>query len=389
MHLLDASMLWGSAGGIRRVLDAKHRWLPHFGWQHTMLAPGSQRDGGIDVASLPLPASDGYRVVWRRAAAAQAIERLRPDVVEVADPYTMAWAARDAARCLQVPAVAYCHSHLPTLAARLTGSHGGTLSRYAERAARHYLLRLYSGFDLVLAPSRWVADDLRAHGLTQVEHQPLGVDCRQFTPLRRDPAWRERWLRHHGLDAQTRVLLYVGRFAAEKNLGLLASAVALLGPGHVLVAVGSGPQPPCGERVLVLPVEARPAQLARLVASCDVFVHAGDRETFGLAALEAMACGTPLVTSSRCGLGELVRDVGLTLRSAQPRIWAEAIIEQIHCPSDAGRRTGLQRAREHDWPQLIAPWLERYRVLVEGQRASRSTAPQRPAVPSSSAVVVP
>jgi alpha-1,6-mannosyltransferase len=386
MHLLDASMWWGSAGGIRRVLDAKHHWLPSFGWHHTLLAPGAHGDGGVEVPSLPLPSSGGYRVMWRRAAAVNAIERLQPDVIEVADAFTMAWAALDAARRLQVPAVAYCHSHLPTMAARLCS---GALSRWSERAARDYLLRLYARFDLVLAPSRWVAADLRAHGLAQVEHQPLGVDCTQFLPARRDLAWRERWLRAQGVDAQTRVLLYVGRFAAEKNLGLLSDAVALLGPGYLLVAVGNGPRPPRGERVLVLPVEKRPAHLARLIASSDVVVHAGDRETFGLAALEAMACGTPLVTSSRCGIGELVRDVGLTLGSAQPRVWAEAIIEQIHCPSESGRQAGLRRARAHDWPRLLAPWLERYRVLADARRAGRSTAAQRPAVPASSAVALP
>jgi alpha-1,6-mannosyltransferase len=386
MHLLDASMWWGSAGGIRRVLDAKHRWLPSFGWQHTLLAPGAYGEGGVDVPSLPLPASGGYRVVWRRAAAAQAIERLQPDVIEVADAATMAWAALDAARRLQVPAVAYCHSHLPTMAARLCG---GALSRWAERAARDYLLRLYAHFDLVLAPSRWVADDLRAHGLPHVEQQPLGVDCMQFTPARRDLAWRERWLRAHGFDAQTRVLLYVGRFAPEKNLGLLADAVALLGPGHLLVALGSGPRPPRGAHVRVLPVEKRPAHLARMIASSDVFVHAGDRETFGLAALEAMACGTPLVTSARCGHGELVHGVGLTLGSAQPRVWAEAIIEQIHCPSETGRQTGLQRAREHEWSHLIGPWLERYRLQVDARRGARSTTMPRSGLPASSAVALP
>jgi len=384
MHLLDASMLWGSAGGIRRVLQAKQHWLPSFGWRHTLLAPDARSDGAVDIASLPLPGSGGYRVVWRRGAAVKALERLQPDVIEVADPYTMAWAGLDAARRLQVPVVAYCHSHLPTLAALLAGGNGHALSRWAERAARAYLQRLYGHFDHVLAPSRWVAEDLRAHGLAHVEYQPLGVDRTQFAPVRRDMRWRERWLRGHGLDARSHLLLYVGRFAPEKNLDLLARAVGLLGPGHVLVALGSGPRPPRGDQVLVLPAEKRPAKLARIMASSDVFVHAGDRETFGLAALEAMACGTPLVTSARCGLGELVRGVGTTLGSAQPRVWAEAMVEQIHCPSESARKAGLQRARAHDWPRLIAPWLERYRVQVEARRGHRPApvpaAVERPSV---------
>ena len=58
----------------------------------------------------------------------------------------------------------------------------------------------------------------------------------------------------------------------------------------------------------MLPFIAEPMQLARVLASADAFVHAGDQETFGLSVLEAMACGTPVVVRAAEGLGELVDD---------------------------------------------------------------------------------
>ena len=57
----------------------------------------------------------------------------------------------------------------------------------------------------------------------------------------------------------------------------------------MLLACGAGPRPPSGDRVLVHPFVADPMALARILASADAFVHAGDQETFGLSVLEAMA----------------------------------------------------------------------------------------------------
>jgi alpha-1,6-mannosyltransferase len=366
-HLLDAAMLWGPSGGVRRVLEAKHRWLAPLGWMHSVLAPGQATPDAIDCGGWRLPLSGGYRVVLSPRRAQRTIEHLAPDLIEVADPYTLAYAALDAAHRLRVPAVAYCHAHLPSLAARLCGG-SGALSVCAERAARAHLLRLYERFDQVLAPSRWVVDDLRASGLRTVGQQALGVDATQFSPQQRDLRWRRAWLRTLGIDPRDRLLLYVGRFAAEKNLGLLTEAVRLLGPGHVLVALGSGPRPPHGERVHVVPPETEARQLARALASCDVFVHAGDRETFGLAALEAMACGVPLVVSAHCGLGELAQGVGVTLATRDPRVWAEAIDAQLDRPRLDGIAAGLARAQAHHWPRVLAPWLLRYRRLGSTHR---------------------
>jgi alpha-1,6-mannosyltransferase len=373
-HLLDAAMLWGPSGGVRRVLDAKSEWLARLGWRHSVLAPGAVTPGTIDCGGWPLPRSGGYRVVLTPQRAQRAIEARAPDLIEVADPYTLAYAALQAARTLHIPAVAYCHSHLPSLAARLTGG-AGRLSAWAERTARAHLLRLYERFDHVLAPSRWVVEELRACGLRSVWQQPLGVDARRFSPLHRDLRWRRMWLRSLGVDPRDRLLLYVGRFAVEKNLGTLAEAVRLLGPGHTLVALGSGPRPPRGERVRVVPPLTDSLQLARLLASGDVFVHAGDGETFGLAALEAMASGVPLVVSGQRGLGEQAHGEGLTLPTRDAPTWAEAIDAQLHSPHRAGIAAGLARAQEHHWPCVLAPWLQRYRQRVEACRHRAVVAP--------------
>ena len=386
LHLLDASMFWGPTGGVRQVLMTKHRLLGAHGWRHTILAPGVAGSGFIDCGGLPLPRSGGYRLVVDRPRAERLIEAARPDIVEAADPYVLASATLRASARLGIPAVAFCHSNLPQVAARWLGGVDGTATRrgrWAADAARRYLVNLYRRFDLVLAPSLGLAEALRDGGLRNVRHQPLGVDCTVFSPAAADPQWRERLCQRHGLPRATSLLVYTGRFAPEKNLPLLTQAMARLGPGHALLAVGSGPAPPQGPQVIVLPTETDRGHLARLLASCDAYVHAGDQETFGLGVLEAMACGTPVVVNAAAGLGELARDAGTLVAGRDPQRWAEAIRTTLN--EDLSRRTtaALARARGHDWPPIIEQLSQRYHWLLHGTARSPRDEPRAGGRPAS------
>jgi len=342
------------------VLDTKRRYLQGLGWRHTLMAPGAQGPGRIDCGGLRLPASGGYRFVVRRAQAARMMAEARPDLIEAADPYTLGWSVLDAAARLNVPAVAFCHSNLPALAARLAGGTPLTVrGRAADHGARRYLKALYARYALLLAPSDWMTRQLHEWGLPRARHQPLGVDCATFHPRAPDPLWRRRLEQSLQVPAGTRLLVYVGRFGPEKNLGVLAAAVHRLGAGHMLLAVGAGPCPPKGDRVRLLPPEHDRPRLARLLAGCDAFVHAGDQETFGLAALEAMACGTPVVVAQAGGLGELAQGVGITVHGRHAAAWAEGIAASLE---DAGRPppAALLRAQAHDWPRVLAVLRKRY-----------------------------
>lgn len=375
-HLLDASMFWNGAGGVRRVLSARHERLGPLGWRHSVLAPGAQGDGLHDCGGLPLPRSGGYRVVLGTGQAQRQMQQLAPDLIESADPYALGWAALAAAERLRVPALACCHSDLPALAARLVGGPRGTSTwrgQQAQRWARRYLVNLYRHFDAVLAPSHGLAERLRAWGVPRVEVQPLGVDCAVFNPQAHDVAWRGRLLRAHDLAPTTRLFVYTGRFAVEKHLDLLVDAVRLLGPGHVLLAVGEGPRLPRDVQVIRMHAIADARRLARAVASSDVYVHAGDQESFGLGALEAMACGTPVVVAGSGGLAELVGDAGLQVAHARPAAWAEAMQASLGHGNAVQRRAALHRARQHDWPLVIAQMARRYTALLQRSAATVPT----------------
>ncbi len=379
-------MFWSpSGGGVRRYLQTKHGWLGRQpGWRHSLavpLSPGGVVEAGwLRLPSLPLPGSGGYRLPLRRGAMARLLAGSGPDLIEAGDPYRVAWAALDAARRRGVPAVAYCHSNLELMARMAAGRR---LAPLAGRAARLYVRHLYRRFDLVLAPSRSMAVHLADWGVSRVARQPLGVDTAVFHPSRASAGWRAA----HGIEASTRLVVYAGRFAPEKHLDVLAEAVRRLGGRYLLLAIGAGPAPPpCGDRVRRLPFVAGSEVLAAALASADAFVHAGDQETFGLAALEAMACGTPVVARSAEGLAELVDDsVGAAVHAGTPAAFAEA----IHAVCDdaverraARRLAAREHAEAHDWEHVLPGLLGHYRRLLDragSPAAAPSAAAQRAA----------
>jgi alpha-1,6-mannosyltransferase len=369
-HLVDATMFWSpTGGGVRRYLQAKHAWLVRYaGWRHTIAAPMADQPGMAELPAMALPGSGGYRLPIRRRALARALQGLQPNLIEVGDPYRLSWAALDAAHALHIPAVAFCHSNLELLAASLVGKR---LAGAAARAASGYLRRVYRNFDLVLAPSEAMRLRLLDSGIDRVVCQPLGVDTQLFHPGRSSAQWRNQL----GMPPATRLLVYAGRFAPEKRLDVLVEAVRQLGAPYVLLAIGAGPTPPSGERVIVHRHESDPMLLARALASADVLVHAGDQETFGLAALEAMACGTPVVARAAEGLAELVDDsVGAAVHDDRPQSYALAISGVFQNDRTGPSRRARERAEAYDWMQMLPLLLMRYRQLLQGSPAGRTAA---------------
>jgi alpha-1,6-mannosyltransferase len=227
--------------------------------------------------------------------------------------------------------------------------------------ARRYAAHLYAQFDLVLAPSRAMLAHLHDWGVSQARHQPLGVDTAVFTPQRRSTHWRASL----GLPADARLLVYTGRFAPEKNLPTLVAATERLGAPHWLIAVGAGAQAPRGARVIALAPIRDPATLGSLLASADVFVHAGAQETFGLAALEALACGLPVVARAAEGLAELVdANVGRGVASDTATAFAEAIADVLARDPQPLRDAARERALAHDWELVVPALCRHYRQLL-------------------------
>jgi len=300
MHLLDATMLYAPAsGGVARYLQEKRDWLRrHTAVRHTLLVPGPREgagDRGETYIRTWLVLSSGYRWPMGGPSWTRAIVAKRPDLIEIGDTGPVGWAALRAARMLDVPLIAFCHSDVVRIA-------GERLHRSAAAAVKQYVRMLYGRCDLVIAPSAYTRDRLARWGIARTAVRPLGVDLRTFTPRARDGSLR----RDFGLARSTRVLAYAGRFAPEKNLDVLLDAFRKLGPRYQLLLVGTGAPIRAQANVTVIPFLHSSAELARVLASCDAFVHAGDQETFGLILLEAMASGRAVIAPDAGAAPEIV-----------------------------------------------------------------------------------
>ena len=360
-HLLDITMFWSPrSGGVARYLRSKRNWLAaNSQWRHTIMAPGPETAETSRVAAIPLPFSGGYRFPLRRAAIARAIARQRPDLIEVGDPYRCAWAALDAGQRLGVPVAAFYHSNVDALSQHF-------LPRAVHGLVRQYLRHLYRRFDTVFAPSHWAADALRDLGLDNIVLQSHGVDCDVFHPRQHAAAWRQEL----GYAPSDIVLIYTGRFASEKSLDRLTAAVDRLGAPYQLVAIGDGPRPPRGARLRVLPYQPDATALARALASADIFVHAGDQETFGLAALEALACGTPVIARACAGLTDLI-DGRAAIGVERDDVGAFADAIAAVAPTAATlREEARRRALEFDANLAFSRLLNRYTALCFSARPS-------------------
>ena len=361
MHLADITMFYAAeGGGVSTYLNAKSDWLHQRGATHTILSPNVDSAGNlVSLPWLPVPGLHGYKWPWTVGMCARILRQLAPDLVEAGDAGPCAYAALRVARSLGIPAVAFYHSDTPRLLLRRLGP-------IAEHGCERYLSTLYSRFDLVLAPSRLMVQRLAAMGVEGAVHQTLGIDSRTFTPARRDPGLRAEL----NLPPDARLLVYAGRFTPEKRLDIVCAALARLGPPYYLLLIGDGPSPPPpGERIVHRDFMHDRAELARILASCDLLVHAGDSETFGLIALEAMSCGLPVVCTGG-GIAELVTP-GTGVRAEPDNVESfAAAIESVYGMERAALAANARRkaVEQHDWEVVLPQMMNRYERLLAPMR---------------------
>jgi alpha-1,6-mannosyltransferase len=307
----DLTQSWSEVGGgVRTYLLHKRRHIlestPH---SHLMIIPGTQdsvveqeRAITVTVASRHVPGSPHYRLMLRNGAVRRALERFRPDLIECQDAYNLPWAAiAHRRRYPDTALIAAYMTDFPTVyverpLSRFVGrSIGGLLGRVCYA----YCGALYCRFDSVFALSEnGGAAKLRGLGMGPVEVVPLGVEVGEFGPSRRDPRLRSSM----GLGEHQPLLIYVGRLDGEKKPDVVVEAFRRLPEalGARLALLGEGPLraeiEALGDKRIVMPgyVKTR-AELARWLASADVYVSAMADETFGISIIEAQASGLPVV----------------------------------------------------------------------------------------------
>jgi alpha-1,6-mannosyltransferase len=351
-------------GGVRTYVERKLAAAPAAGHELIVLAPGredmvEERRPGARIewlASPRFPLDRRYGYFADTAQLHAALDRLRPDVIEVSSPWrspSMVAEWSGAARRVLVmhadPLSAYPYRWFGGLADR------ETIDKSFAWFWRH-LRRLDRQFDAVVSASPSLSERLSGGGLDRVVTNPMGVDPGIFAPDLRDPALRTRLLERCGLPAGGTLLIGVGRHAPEKRWPMVIDAVTAAGRDHPvgLVLIGEGRdsarlQRQIGDNPhihLLSPIADRPT-LARLLASGDALIHGCEAETFCMVAAEARASGLPLIAPDAGGAGDQARaSGGLTYRAGSSSSAAHAIRRFVRAPARP-ERTPVRTMDEH------------------------------------------
>ncbi|MFF0429818.1 glycosyltransferase [Streptomyces sp. NPDC004520] len=358
-----ANFVTPTSGGLRTALEQLGRGYLAAGHDPVLVVPGDaasdHRTEQGRVVTLPgpvLPGTGGYRVLADRHRVRRLLDELAPDRIEVSDRTTLRWTGEWARRA-RVPSVMVSHETADGVL-RTWGVPPALAARAADRLNR----RTAWAFARIVCTTEWAEREFVRIGARNVVRAPLGVDLEHCRPGRRDTALRAR---HAG--GERVLLLLCSRLSVEKRPGTALDALEELradGIAAALVVAGDGPLRGSLERrarerrlpVRFLGHVADREALADLQAAADVCLAPGPAETFGLSALEALACGTPVVVSASSALPEVVGTAGASAADT-PAAFAAGVRDLLAAPETVRRRAARARAEVFSWDRAVAAFL--------------------------------
>ena len=282
------------------------------------------------------------------------LEGFAPDVIHLASPIFLGHYVARIAKRMGIPTVSVYQTDIAGFARH----YGLTI---AHNTLKKWVSRIHQASDLTLAPSKWACRDLESSGVKNVRLWKRGVDLVNFQPARRDESLRANIVG----KSEKLIIGYVGRLANEKRLDDLM--ILDQQPHLQLVIVGDGPAASRFKKELP---NARfvgyqsGTELARYVASFDIFVHTGKHETFCQAIQESLASGVPVIGPDTGGPVDLIEHgvTGLLIDTADSHALLEAVETLRSHSSFDLMQLAARRAVEHrTWDYINAQLIEHYR----------------------------
>jgi glycosyltransferase involved in cell wall biosynthesis len=373
--------------GVSTSIQTFRRELRGLGHETVLIAPDygaltEDEDGVIRVAGLRVPFDPEDRLMrWRRLR--QLLPRLRGggfDLVHIQTPFLAHYAGVAYSDALAVPRIETYHTYFEEYLHHYV--------RFLPRASLKALARRCShsqcnDLDGVVVPSRHMHGVLADYGITAPTAViPTGLALEDFAAGN-----GEAFRRRYAIPRERPVIAYVGRVAFEKNLDFLLRVTACLKtlvPDILFVVSGEGPALASmrerardlglGGQTLFVGYLDRGGLLLDCYRAANVFVFASRTETQGLVLLEAMAVGTPVVSTAVMGTRDVLRDgEGAVIVPEDEAAFASAVAGLLR---DEPRRRTLaaagRRYAEHWTARAMAVrLLEFYRQVIAAPRLVR------------------
>jgi alpha-1,6-mannosyltransferase len=368
----------GTSSGVKTYITNKIRYInaqPE-NIEHVLIVPSSEdrfevqgRSRIFGVRGLPTFYPE-IQLAINIGKIADIVEKEKPDLIEVNCQYTLPWAAFLATRRRTIPIVGVYHTDVPACARRFAEGAGPAVASAVEKITEFYEGIIYRHFTLTIALTMQMKGRLNRMGVDRIECLPCGVDISTFKPEATDPMFRQR----HGLGPAQKILLYTGRLSPEKEVDLLCAAYErLCTTDYALVIAGDGPETPAIRKfaeshphVRYLGHVASHAELAHIYAQSDVLIVPGRYETFCMSAVEALACGVPVVGIEGSGTATLVTTgVGALAQAGNADDLADKILTVANWPDFKCVRARCRSASErYSWDQVFEGYFRAYSRLI-------------------------
>lgn len=348
-----ANFVGPASGGMRTALAQLGQGYVDAGVDRLLVIPGPTDSVTTtelgDVVQVRAPrVGGGYRLIVEPWRLVDALERFAPTSIEWSDKLTLLpvawWARRNGVRT-----VLLSHERLGDMFAMRTGL--DTTSKMSIGVLNRLLVR---SFDTIVVTSRYAQREFQKVADSAgcpVERVPLGVDLDAFRP------------HLHSSDADGVLrLTHVGRLSREKSPHLAVATAAELHRRGVAVRMDVYGEGPHLDELEVIAGDAPVTfhgyvdgreDLSRRIAAADVALSVCPGETFGLAVLEALASGTPVVTADRGGARELVDGWCGAWGAPDPASLADAVMGLAARPVHHRRLAARSRAEQFPWSRTV------------------------------------
>lgn len=364
-----ANMYGPKSGGLRTTVDALASQYEILGHQVLTVVPGKKysavRHGSwtqITVPGVLVPFTGGYRMIVRRSLVKNELFRFNPDVLELSDRTTLLKIARWARDC-GIQTSFFAHERLD-----------GVINAFApnlpwqSKLIKYWNSKTLNSVDFVVATTDFAAHEFRellendSNSENRLVKVPLGVDLLRFHSIAAGSTYDKSY-------EPSQYVLACTRFSKEKDPEFLLDIARELKTASVnfrLVLAGDGPLRVGLELQAAteqLPIEflgfvTDKAKLANLMAHASCFLAVGPIETFGLAALESLACGTYVLCRDSSAISEVISP---TCGSALPRdakLWSREIASVLEMDPEQVSSQARLRAQEFGWDKCASKMLK-------------------------------
>ena len=359
------------SGGMRVAIEHLGQGYVQAGHERILVIPGehdtvSETEHGTVVQVRAPRISKDYRMIAAPWRALDVLEKFNPTSIEVSDKWTLSPAGRWAHK-RGIGSALFSHERLDDMLAGWFRRQFGV-----ETAVGALNRRLAQRFDAVVVTSQYAADEF-LDTAARLWHVPLGVDLETFHPM----GYQTPEPGPGGARERPIQICYVGRMSHEKDPQLGVAAADELHRRGVPIQLnmyGTGPdveamKAQAGDAPVVFHgfVKGRD-EVARRFAHSDISFSVSPSETFGLAVLEALACGTPVVTSNRGGAHELVDASSGECGAPTAQGIADATERVIARFGPQLRAAARVRAEQYTWQASVDRMLELHTRLANMNR---------------------